>query len=130
MTTFKNFRNRAHQRTDESGPLSANSNRGDGPPPVRHPSNATELGPQHMEILRQIEAEGEPLSLAEELADLAEHGDEEAVDARLEKLNKQAETHIAELTSRGLEVLVAAPIHDAAKVGLAELAGLASNRSA
>ncbi|BBY30543.1 polyprenyl synthetase family protein [Mycolicibacterium sediminis] len=40
------------------------------------------------------------------------------------------ETHIAELTSRGLEVLVAAPIHDAAKVGLAELAGLASNRSA
>lgn len=40
------------------------------------------------------------------------------------------ETRIAELTDRGLEVLAAAPIDGHAKVGLAELARLASNRSA
>lgn len=40
------------------------------------------------------------------------------------------ETHIRELTEHGLDVLATAPIHDDAKVGLAELARLASNRSA
>ena len=79
MTTFKNFRNRGQQpRSDETGPPSAMSSRtsdGQLPRPGMPPSTATELGPQHMEILRQIEAEGEPLSLAEELAELADRGE-------------------------------------------------------
>lgn len=40
------------------------------------------------------------------------------------------EERIAELTHRGLDILAAAPIDDRAKVGLAELARLASNRTA
>lgn len=40
------------------------------------------------------------------------------------------ESRIASLTSKALAVLDAAPIDAHAKVGLAELAGLASNRSA
>ncbi|BBY47059.1 geranylgeranyl pyrophosphate synthase [Mycolicibacterium arabiense] len=40
------------------------------------------------------------------------------------------ETRITELTHRGLDVLAAAPIDDHAKVGLSELARLASTRSA
>ncbi len=40
------------------------------------------------------------------------------------------EDRIAALTRRALEVVADAPIHDAAKTGLAELATLASNRSA
>jgi geranylgeranyl diphosphate synthase type I len=40
------------------------------------------------------------------------------------------EEHIGMLTRRALEVLTAAPVHAAAKVGLAELARLAANRSA
>ena len=39
------------------------------------PSSATELGPEHLDILREIEDEGEPLSLAEELAELADRGE-------------------------------------------------------
>jgi transcription termination factor Rho len=118
MTTFKNFRNRTGQpRTDET--LTGSSSRGEGPVPVRPPSNATELGPEHMEILRQIEAEGEPLSLAEELADQAEHGEADA-DARLEKLNKQAETHIAELQKMSMPQL----IEEARKENLSEVSGM------
>jgi geranylgeranyl diphosphate synthase, type I len=40
------------------------------------------------------------------------------------------EDHIDMLTRRALDMLNAAPITEQAKVGLAELAGLASNRSA
>ena len=40
------------------------------------------------------------------------------------------EDHIELLTHRALELLDAAPVHDQAKIGLAELARLAANRSA
>ena len=40
------------------------------------------------------------------------------------------ERHIGELTDRALELLAAAPVHDRAKAGLADLARLAANRSA
>lgn len=41
-----------------------------------------------------------------------------------------AERRIAALTQRALDTLAAAPVHAAAKAGLAELAGMATNRSA
>jgi transcription termination factor Rho len=121
MTTFKNFRNRALQpRPDDTGP-SAMSRNGDGQPERGGPpSNATEMGPEHLEVLRRIEAEGEPLSLAEELAELSDHGDEEAADAKIEKLNKQAETHIAALQKMSMPQL----IEEARKENLAEVAGM------
>ena len=118
MTTFKNFRNRTQQPTDETGPPFAS--RPAEPPVPRPPSTATEMGPEHMEMLRQIEAEGEPLSLAEELADLAEHGEMEEVDAKLEKLNKQGQTHIAELQKMSMPQL----IEEARKENLTEVSGM------
>src|SRR5262245_7678511 len=118
MTTFKNFRNRGQQPpTGDSGPPIAAQQTEAVPRP---PSTATELGPEHMEILRQIEAEGEPLSLAEELADLAEHGEIEAVDVKLEKLNKQGQTHIAELQKMSMPQL----IEEARKENLTEVSGM------
>src|SRR4051812_4609805 len=101
MTSFKNFRNRGRDpRADGDGrpaagverPLDGSVHRRDG----ASPSTATELGPEHLEILRQIEAEGEPLSLAEELAELSDRGDLDKAAHTLEDLNKQGETHIAE----------------------------------
>jgi len=123
MTTFKNFRNRGQQtRTDETGPPGAMSGRSNDGQPLRPamPSNATEMGPEHMEVLRQIEAEGEPLSLAEELADLAEYGEPDAPEAKLEKLNKQAETHIAELQKMSMPQLIDA----ARQENLTEVSGM------
>src|SRR5688572_2298220 len=117
MTSFKSFRNRGRDaRTDGDGNSPLDTERpADGPVNRRRDhrgamvpasdddgartgsSNATEMGPQHLEILRQIEAEGEPLSLAEELAELTERGDLDKAAETLEVLNKQGETHIAEL---------------------------------
>ena len=69
MTSFKNFRNRTRDlRVDSDQQRSGQAEQSaDGPVNRRDqpPSSATELGPQHFEILRQIESEGEPLSLAE-----------------------------------------------------------------
>src|SRR5262245_39847670 len=100
MTTFKDFRQRAKSSSAAGGSaglnqddLSKSQNNGsDG-----QPSNATELGPRHLPVLKQIEAEGEPLSLAEEVAELTERGELEKAAEALELLNKQGETHIAEL---------------------------------
>ena len=120
MATFKNFRNRLQQpRSDDSGPPGRTPDDGSPPRPTV-PSNATELGPEHMEVLRQIEAEGEPLSLAEELADLSDHGEMEENDAKLEKLNKQGQTHIAELQKMGMPQL----IEEARKENLSEVSGM------
>src|SRR5437762_709708 len=113
MTSFKAFRNRAHQsRADgdgQAGPPEDRSADGsmnrrrdhrDAMVPAndddraRAASTATEMGPEHFDILRQIESEGEPLSLAEEVAELADRGDLERAAQALELLNKQSETHI------------------------------------
>lgn len=114
MTTFKNFRNRGQQ----DGPRIEATAASAAP---ATPSSATELGPQHMELLRQIENEGEPLSLAEELAELADHGDlEEISDDKLSRLGKQGETHIAELQRMSMPELIEA----ARSENLSEVAGM------
>jgi transcription termination factor Rho len=110
MTTFKNFRNRSERDDRAAG--------------AEHPtppaSSATELGPEHMEILREIEEEGEPLSLAEELAALADRGELADAAEKLPKVNKQTETHIAELQRMSMPQL----IEEARKENLNEVAGM------
>jgi transcription termination factor Rho len=112
MTTFKNFRNRGDRedRPDHDDPATTTS----------PPSTATELGPEHLEILREIEAEGEPLSLAEELAALADRGELNEGVEKLPKVNKQSETHIAELQRMSMPQL----IEEARKENLSEVAGM------
>ncbi|MDX1944284.1 MAG: transcription termination factor Rho [Pirellulaceae bacterium] len=74
-----------------------------------------------MDILREIEEEGEPLSLAEELAELAERGElDQPTDEKLAKLNKQSETHIAALQKMSMPQL----IEEARKENLTEVAGM------
>src|SRR4029079_15262813 len=64
MTSFKSYRDRsAHSRMSgeaeaSSGPASSHPTGGNGR--RRADSTATELGPEHLEILRKIESEGEP----------------------------------------------------------------------
>jgi transcription termination factor Rho len=108
MTTFKNFRNRGERRDDD--PTAT-------PQP---PSSATEIGPEHMEILREIEEEGEPLSLAEELAQLADRGQLVEPGEKLPKVSKQTETHIAELQRMSMPQL----IEEARNENLNEVAGM------
>jgi transcription termination factor Rho len=112
MTTFKNFRNRP-ERERRPGD--------DDPARTTPPStSATELGPEHMEILREIEDEGEPLSLAEELAALADSGKLDEAEARVGKLTKAGETHIAELQKMSMPQL----IEEARKENLSEVSGM------
>lgn len=123
MTSFKNFRNRASSprgqdhssSSDGSGPADGARVRRDDPS-----STATELGPEHLEYLRQLESEGEPLSLAEEVAELADRGDLEKAAEALELLNKQSETHIAELQRMTMPQL----LEEARKENLTEVSGL------
>jgi transcription termination factor Rho len=139
MPSFKNFRNRGREfqpdgngnaagpreaRADGSAGLhrdyrpSASAAADDAARPA--PTTATEMGPEHLEILRKIEAEGEPLSLAEELAELTERGDLDKAAQTLEVLNKQAETHIAELQRMSMPQL----LEEARKESLTEVSGL------
>jgi transcription termination factor Rho len=124
MTSFKSFRNRGKEpRMDGDGQAVERDQTPAGP--VHHNgrathSTATEMGPQHLEFLRQIESEGEPLSLAEELAELTERGDLEKASETLEMLNKQGETHIAELQRMTMPQLLEA----AHQENLTEVTGL------
>jgi transcription termination factor Rho len=125
MTSFKSFRARGHEsRSGADGSKPPLAGRATGDPdregPAPGASGATELGPEHLEILRQIEAEGEPLSLAEELAELTERGELEAAAERLAALNKQGETHIAELQRMSMPQL----LEEARKENLTDVAGL------
>lgn len=114
MTSFKNFRNRTNDPRADGAAA--------GPPPAHHgpPSTATEMGPEHLEFLRQIEAEGEPLTLAEEIAELTDRGQLDEAAARLDTFNKQGETHIAELQRMSMPQL----LDEAKKEGLTEVSGL------
>jgi len=101
MASFQNYRHKSRlARTDGNGASPT------GEPTTKTPSSATELGPQHLEILRQIESEGEPVSLAEELAELTDRGDLERAAQTLETLNKSGDTHIAELQRLGMPELM------------------------
>jgi transcription termination factor Rho len=123
MTTFKDFRQRAKGSSAAGGSAGSNHD-GSAQPPASgrdgQPPAATELGPRHLATLKQIEAEGEPVSLAEEVAELTERGDLEKAAEALELLNKQGETHIAELQRMTMPQL----LDEAAKEGLEEVSGL------
>src|SRR5438128_8852630 len=124
MPSFKNFRNRTpERRANGDGQPEADGQPLDGSmvEPVRaRSSSATEMGPEHLAILRQIESEGEPLSLAEELTELTERGDIERAAQTLELLNKQGETHIAELQRMSMAEL----LEEARKDKIADAANL------
>jgi transcription termination factor Rho len=112
MASFKSFRQGKDRRRDDE------SNSASELP--RAPSTATELGPQHMDLLREIEDEGEPLTIAEEVAELTERGELDEAAERLAKLNKQTETHIAELQRMSMPQL----LEEAKKEKLEEVSGL------
>jgi transcription termination factor Rho len=122
MTSFQSFRGRtrdAHPSGDhQSADPAANNRSGNHDHPAA--PSATELGPEHLQYLRKIESEGEPISLAEELAELTERGDLEKAAQTLEVLNKQGETHIAELQRMTMPQL----LEEARKDNLAEISGL------
>src|SRR5207237_8178798 len=93
MTSFKSFRNRTSEMrasqpraNGDSQPTDDDTAAHDGDASQRTEprSTATEMGPQHIAILRQIESEGEPLTLAEEVAELTDRGDLEKAAEALE----------------------------------------------
>src|SRR5262245_11537738 len=125
MTSFRSFRRRTrHSRGDaDRQPSDQPDHSADGSDNHRDrsgTSHATEMGPEHLEFLRKLESEGEPLSLAEELAELTERGDLEKAAQTLELLNKQGETHIAELQRMTMPQL----LEEARKENLEEVSGL------
>ncbi len=124
MTSFKDFRHRAKggqagangNSSQRHRPNSSASGNHDG----HHSSPPSEMTSRNIAALRQIESEGEPLSLAEEVAELTERGDLEKAAEALELLNKQGETHIAELQRMSMPQL----LEEAKKEGLEEVTGL------
>jgi transcription termination factor Rho len=107
MATFKNFRNRDRERRRDSGPPTA----ADG---------SLSDAARHLDRLRELEAEGEPLSIAEEYAELADRVDGDAsIDEKFEKL-KVTEVHIAELQKMSMPQL----IEEAHREKLTEVAGM------
>jgi transcription termination factor Rho len=114
MATFKNFRrgDRDLRRTDSARPDSSAARDGDG--------SANPNLPKHIQRLREIEQEGEPLSLAEELADLMAHHREEAgTEERYEELKKSG-FQIADLQKLTMGELM----EEARKEKLEEVAGV------
>lgn len=71
------------------------------------------------EIQAQLEAEGEPLSLAEEIAEEVDSGDVDVVHKHYESV-KQGDVHIAELQRMSMGQL----IEEARKENLADIAGI------
>jgi transcription termination factor Rho len=129
MTSFKNYRNHVRQTrsggdgaptADHAGASNSSGRRPGAGASVPSNSTATEMGPEHLEYLRQIESEGEPLSLAEEVAELTERGDLERAAQALEILNKRGDTHIAELQRMSMPEL----LEEARKENLPEASGL------
>lgn len=123
MPSFKNFRNRTtDRRANGDGQPAINQQLDDtGETPVHAgSSSATVLGPEHLAILRQIESEGEPLSLAEELAERTERGQLERAAETLEVLNKSGDTHIAELQRMTMPQL----LEEARKESLTDISGV------
>jgi transcription termination factor Rho len=108
MATFKNFRNRADRdRRRDSGPPAA-------------PTDPNAETPRHLDRLRELEAEGEPLSIAEEFAELADRVRQDlSDDDQLERL-KGSEVHIAELQKMSMPQL----IEEAHKENMTDVAGM------
>ncbi len=108
MATFKNFRNRADKdRRRDSSAAATNSD------PTADVS-------RHIDRLRELEAEGEPLSIAEEFAELADRVNRDGSgDDQFEKL-KGSEVHIAELQKMSMPQL----IEEAHKENMTDVAGM------
>ena len=116
MATFKNFRRGDRDRrpdssrSDSSRPDSSRAGEGANNPNL----------PKHLQRLREIEQEGEPLSMAEELADLMAHHREEAgTEERYEELKKSG-FQIADLQKMTMGELM----EEARKEKLEEVAGV------
>lgn len=116
MATFKNFRRGDRdRRSDSSRPRDPNAPPSDN----GNASNGSGL-PKHVQRLREIEQEGEPLSLAEELADLMAHHREEAgTEEKYEELKKSG-FQIADLQKMTMGELM----EEARKEKLEEVAGV------
>ncbi len=124
MTSFKDFRHRAKGgqpgASGTGSPRYRTNSSASGNHDGNHSSPPSEMSSRHLAALRQIESEGEPISLAEEVAELTERGDLEKAAEALELLNKQGETHIAELQRMSMPQL----LEEAKKEGLEEVTGL------
>ncbi len=88
-----------------------------GAPPVRRAGNDP-LKPTLDEIEAQLEAEGEPLSLAEEIAEEVGSGD--VVHEHYESVKQGADIHIAELQKMSMTQL----IEEARKENISEITGI------
>ena len=128
MATFKNFRQRIGRDSRRDGQQSGNYSSSGGPngPP---PRGNSELSPAQLERLRELENEGEPLSLAEELAELADRGQvpaeselltPEEIAAGETGKSKAAELHITELQRMSMAQL----IEEARQENVDEAAGM------
>jgi len=116
MATFKNFRRDRDRRSDGNRSDSSASREGDAAASNGGNSNL----PKHVQRLREIEQEGEPLSLAEELADMMAHHREEAgTEERYEELKKSG-FQIADLQKMTMSELM----EEARKEKLEEVAGV------
>ena len=112
MATFKNFRRDRDRRSDSS--------RSDSGPPRDPNAPVNPNLPKHVQRLREIEQEGEPLSMAEELADMMAHHREEAgTEERYEELKKSG-FQIADLQKMTMSELM----EEARKEKLEEVAGV------
>ncbi len=118
MATFKNFRRGDRDRRSDSSRSDGSSRNGDNAGGNNAPPNPNL--PKHVQRLREIEQEGEPLSLAEELADMMAHHREEAgTEERYEELKKSG-FQIADLQKMTMGELM----EEARKEKLEEVAGV------
>ena len=84
MPSFKSFRTQNPKDKKADGELSSPSEL----EPV--------LSPEHLERIKELEDEGEPLSLAEEIADLVDRGELAEADARFATITSN-DFHVTEL---------------------------------
>lgn len=109
MPSFKNFRRGlgVEKRRDDQH----NS------PPA--PSQESTLTPEHLQRIRQLEEEGEPLSLAEQLADFVDRGDLDAADETVKRITS-SNFHIAQLQRMTITQLTEVARNE----NIAEISGL------
>ncbi|MFO0886115.1 MAG: transcription termination factor Rho [Pirellulales bacterium] len=109
MPSFKNFRRGlgVEKRRDDQH----NS------PPA--PSPESTLTPEHLQRIRQLEEEGEPLSLAEQLADFVDRGDLDAADETVKRITS-SNFHIAQLQRMTITQLTEVARNE----NIAEISGL------
>ena len=85
MPSFKSFRSHLQKEKTTSNGDAASTE-----------TTEPTLTPEHLERIKQLEEEGEPLSLSEEIAELVDRGELAEADARFETI-KPNDFHVAEL---------------------------------